>query len=83
MKKKMVHSPLFLEGDVFLVHGKLSTKDKKRCDVVKTKMTKAFAVTPPEAYHCFVGRRLRPDKSVNTCCGSAAFARIVMIPVEW
>ena len=33
---------------------------------MKTKITKAFAVTPSEAYRCCVGRRLRPDESVDT-----------------
>ena len=33
---------------------------------MKTKMTKAFAVTPSEAHRRFVGHHLRPDEPVDT-----------------
>ena len=63
--KKMAHFPLFLEGDAFLVFNKFSADDKKDSNVVKAKMTAAFAATPSEAYRRFVSRRLKVDESVD------------------
>ena len=60
----LLHLPLFLEGDAFLVFSKMADDDRKTMKEVEAKFREAFSCTPAAAYR-FVGRRLKPDESVD------------------
>ena len=61
----LLHLPLFLEGDAFLVFSKMADDDRKTMKEVEAKFREAFSCTPAAAYRQFVGRRLKPDESVD------------------
>ena len=61
----LLHLPLFLEGDAFLVFSKMADDDRKTMKEVEAKFRKAFSCTPAAAYRRFVGRRLKPDDSLR------------------
>ena len=59
----LLHLPLFLEGEAFLVFSKMADDDRKTMKEVKPRFREAFSSTPAAAYRQFVGRRLKPDES--------------------
>ena len=61
--KRTKHSPLFLEGDVFLVYTRMADADKKKEQEIRRKMEQSFALTKAEAYGKFVTRKLKEDES--------------------
>ena len=61
----LLHLPLFLEGDAFLVFSKMADDDRKTMKEVEAKFREAFSCTPAAAYRQFVGRQLKPDESVD------------------
>ena len=61
----LLYLPLFLEGDAFLVFSKIADDDWKTLNEVEVKFREAFSCTPAAAYRQFVGRRLKPDESVD------------------
>ena len=60
---QMLHLPLFLDGDAFLVFSKLADSDQQVAETVRQKLVEAFSVTPSAAYRLFVSRRLKADES--------------------
>ena len=65
-EKQMAHLPLLLDGSAFLVFDQLSAEDQKKTVAVKAALEAAFAPSPAESYHLFVGRQLALDEPVNT-----------------
>ena len=43
---QMLHLPLFLDGDAFLVFSKLADSDQQVTETVRQKLVEAFSVTP-------------------------------------
>ena len=60
---QMLHLPLFLDGDAFLVFSKLPDSDQRVTETVWQKLVEAFSVTPSAAYRLFASRRLKADES--------------------
>ena len=61
----LLHLPLFLDGDAFLVFSKMADDDRKTMKDVEAKFREAFSCTPEAAYTQFVRRRLKPDEFVD------------------
>ena len=61
----MAHLPLLLDGSAFLVFDQLSAEDRKKTAAVKAALEAAFAPSPAESYHLFVGRQLALDEPVD------------------
>ena len=61
----LLHWPLFLEGEAFPVFSKMADDDRKTMKEVEAKFREAFSCTPAAAYRQFVGRRLKPDESLD------------------